>query len=171
MIGTTEKIQTIQLVRPKLFKSNYEFRVNDKVVGEIRYQGFWGQKAEATLFGEQWKFEQTGFWKTFIEYKAGQSPYDKGRLRAKMSCVIEVADRNNKKYTFKKTAWWKSCWGWYDESGNQVIKFKEAVAFKKQAEVTINDPAIINKAFFILLGTIIVIINKRAAAGAVAASV
>lgn len=163
MIGTTEKIQMIQLVQPKMFKSNYEFRVDDKVVGEIRYQGFAGRKAEATLYNEKYKFQQTGFWKTFIEYKAEQSPYDKGKLHAKMSCVIEIADRNNTKYTFKKAAWWKTCWGWYDQAGNEVIKFKQPVSLKKQAEITINDPKIVNKPLLILLGTVIFIINKRAA--------
>ena len=166
MIGTTEKIQTLQLVQPKIFKSNYEFRIDDKVVGEIRYQGFSGRKAEAVLFDEKWKFEQTGFWKTFIEYKGEQSPYEKGKLHAKMSCVIEIADRYNNKYTFKKAAWWKTCWGWYDQAGNEVIKFKQPVSLKKQAEITVMDRSIMNKSLLILLGTVIFIINKRAAAAA-----
>jgi hypothetical protein len=170
MKEAAEGSSTLNLVKPRLFKCLYEFRVGDETVGQIKYSGFGDKKAEAKLFNEEWKFQQTGFWKPFLEYKAGQSPYDKGKIRARFSCAMDLTGRDGKKYLFKKTAWWKNSWGWYDEAGNILMTIKENLSLsKKQAVITLNDPSQKNNILFILIGTAMMLIHKRSRMAAMSA--
>lgn len=160
-----ESTMIIEIFRLSIFKREYEFRVDGKTVGTMKITGHFHPKAEAKLFDQEWKLWQTGVWKPFLEYKAGQSPYDKGKQKMGWKCTAEWISRAGKKYVFKKTRWWKTCVGWYDENDLPIIKFKDDHSFsKKQSQITIYYPSPKELVLPIFLAWFIILKQKSHAA-------
>jgi hypothetical protein len=161
----------IEIFKPAIFKRDYEFRIDGIPVGSMKFTGHFHPKAEGKLFDEEWKLWQTGVWKPFLEYKANQSPYDKGKFKLGWRCTVEWGSPAGKKYIFKKTKWWKSSWAWYDENNVPIVTFKDDHSFsKKQAQITIHNSSRKDLALPIFLAWFMILKEKSHAASVAASS-
>ena len=159
----------LTIIKPRLLKQEFEFISAGQPVGKLKVQGPFKLSAQATLFNEEWSLNKTGIWQTFIEYKAAQRPFTKGRIQKKMRGRTELKASDGKTYTFRKIKWWKSSWAWYDRDENPVIEMRQDHSFtNKQAHFIIHNPDHAETTLMILIAWFVMLIQRRNAAAAAA---
>jgi hypothetical protein len=121
----------IQVKKPKAFKRRYEFYENDRQVALLDYEKAYKSCAIAVIDDKKWKLRRVGFWKSYIEIIAEQSPYTKTRIEFSWTFKTRYRAENGKEYVLKNTSSWKSKWAWLDENKNPVIEIKSC-QFKRE---------------------------------------
>jgi hypothetical protein len=167
MQAATHLSTQIRIVKPGVFKRDYEFYLDDTLKATLKYESAFKSKAIISINNHKWHICRTGFWKKQIELKADQSPYTKATIPSNWKYHISFRAANGNSYTFKPAGFWKRTWIWIDEQEQPVIEMKTTSPFSKgQGTVVLLQPATEELYLMMVFGWYQVIAYQRDAAAA-----
>ena len=138
--------------KPKAFKRRYEFYDNEKEVAVLDYEKGYKSCAVAYIENNKWKLRRGGWWKSYLEITAEQSPYTKTRLYYKWNWKTTFRADNGKEFLLKNTSAWKSKWAWFDENKIPVVDMKSCQLKRdKRGIIIINATRPIPKELYLLM--------------------
>lgn len=157
----------ITVVKPHWLKRGLLLFHHGDQVGKIEYTGSFKLDSVATILDERWKIMQSGFWKTSLEFRGSNHPFQKLKVEPTFGGKIEWIASDNSSYIFRKIKWWKNTWAWYDEDQNVVIEIRPDHTFtNKQAHITIYNTRLADYRLMTLIGIFVFTIQKSRAAAA-----
>lgn len=159
--------QELTIVKPHWLKRGLRIYEGKTQVGKIEYTKRFRLDAVATFLDERWKINQTGFWKSFLEFSSSGQPFSKIKIHPTFGGKLEWNGTDGKSFIFRKIKWWKNTWAWFDENGNAVIEIRPDHSFtNKQAYISILDRNLKDYRLMSLIGIFIYQVQKSRAAAA-----
>ncbi len=152
--------------QPNAFKSEYELRFGDELVGTVRLPKFLSSKAVAESGDGSWTFERVGFWraKTIIRASGSDSDLAVYSHNAwKGGGTLELAAGRK---LIVKTNVWRSTLDVQTAIGEPLIHIKNRGVFRLSASVQMYRKAlqIPELPWIVLLGLYLIVMTRRDAA-------
>jgi hypothetical protein len=155
------------VIKPHWLKRGLQLFEDNTQVGRIEYTKRFRLDSVATILDQRWKITQSGFWKSFLEFRGQEGPFTKIKIHPTFGGKLEWKSSDGKLYTFRRIKWWKNTWAWYDANDKPIIEIRPSFSFSnKQAFITIHNNSLPDYRLMILIGMFIFQIQKRRAAAA-----
>ena len=158
----------IILIQPSVWKTYYELKSGDEILGTIKKIKTFGFQMEIALLNKKWIFYRPSFWRSEVAIKeSGYTlPYAKYKGAIfKQRGIIELPRGEKMKLEFKA---FKKGYELQDSSGQTLIKLIDKVSFRTNVKILIEKKSeLIDKCpWVIILAWYISAIRKRAAGAA-----
>lgn len=138
--------QTLILYQPSIWKSHYELKYGDKVLGIIRSPKFFSSRILFKMENREWEIYRPQFWKSEIAiresgFQLPYATYNKDTLKLRGTLYLPRGARL--KFIFKL---FRGSYEIQDRFETTLVKCKDKVALKVKTEITIEkDSELINK--------------------------
>lgn len=129
--------ETLLIYQPSIWKSIYELKLNDKILGTIRSPKFFRQDITFKMDNLEWVIYFPKFWKSEMAIRESgfQLPYATYKKDPfKLSGTVYLPRGARLKFVYKL---FRGGYQIQDESENILVSFKDKVSFKVKTEVTI----------------------------------
>jgi len=131
---------TLNIVQMSIWKSNYELRYNDEILGTITRRSIFVPGVILKLFKKEWEIYHPGFWSldTAVKEKGKENPF--ATFKRKFFSREGIVYLPKGKRLIIKLGVFRGKYGIYDQSGKCLVIFKDKITFKSNTEVTIEEP-------------------------------
>ena len=138
--------QTLILYQPSIWKSYYELKYDDKVIGTVRSPKFFSSRILFKIENKEWEIYSPRFWKSEIAirelgFQLPYATYKRDTLKLRGTLYLPRGARL--KFIFKI---FKGGYEIQDESENTLVRCKDKASLKAKTEITIEKASeLINK--------------------------
>jgi hypothetical protein len=131
--------QTLHIVQPSVWKSNYELKYKDELLGTIHKKSVFGIRLIIKLFDNEWEIYRPNFWRSEIAVreKGKENPFASYR-RKFFSREGFVFLPRGKRLKIKLGVF-KSGYAVYTLSGKCLISFTDKASIKSKTVVAIEE--------------------------------
>lgn len=159
-------------VQPSAFKSHYELRFGDELIGTLRFPKFLSSLAEAETADGRWTFQRVGFWKKRTVVRASSAAADLAVYVPNVwrgGGTLEV--EGGSKYMLEVSRW-RSTVEFKTETGESLIHMKNRGVFRHSASVQMYRKALQTPelSWMVPLGLYLFVMMQRDTAAHAAAS-
>ncbi len=127
----------LEFIQPSVWKTYYELKSNDEIIGTIKKVKTFGFQLEIAMFNKKWTFYRPSFWRSEVAVKeSGYTlPYAKYKGgKFKQHGMIELPRGERIKLMFKA---FKKDYEIQDSSGQVFVKLVDKVKFRTNVEIFI----------------------------------
>jgi hypothetical protein len=166
MINLSDLVgETLVIHQPSIWKSYYELKHGQEVLGTIRLKGFFRFNLIFNIGNDEWEIYRPGFWKSELAIKqAGyELPYATFKREGfKLGGIVKMYKGEQMKLEYKL---FKGGYNIQTMSGEYLVTFKEKVSFKEKTQLHIERKSeLLDKyPWIIALAWYIMVQRKRAA--------
>jgi hypothetical protein len=129
--------QKLELIQPSVWKTYYELKGNNEIIGTIRKIKTFGFQLEIAMFNKKWIFYRPSFWRSEVAIRESVNtlPYAKYKGgKFKRHGMIELPRGERIKIALKA---FKSDYEVQNSSGQVLVKLVDKVKFKTTVEIFI----------------------------------
>ncbi len=160
--------QTLEIVTPSCFKSNYNLVANGMTICSLRSINFWCTRYEVDGFGKKWEVYSASVWKGKTEIKeSGKelpiASYEGSGLKHSGIFTLPRGEKLNLVFNM-----WKSFYEIQNETGEVLVRYDNKSFFSSTIVVTMYKKSdLIDKYPFVIMVPFLISTQRKHAAAAV----
>lgn len=131
--------QELIFLKPHLTERFFELRLDEEIIGTIRFPKLTGTIAEAHFLDYIWTFKRMGFWHPYISIRKPDNPEDFLRLpfSNKWGGLLMFKRADGQILELTNISFWQQIWAWLKHDKTILIEFHITIGLKNRAKVVI----------------------------------
>lgn len=131
--------QELIFLKPQLTERYFELRLQEDLIGTIRFPKLTGTIAEVRFLDQTWTFKRMGFWHPYVSIRKQGSTEDHMRLPLsnKWGGLLMFKRADGQILELTNISFWHQIWAWLKHDKTILIEFHITIGLKNRAKVLI----------------------------------